>query len=135
MLSPEQFAILPWSWVPADSEVLRGIRECGFDLAGFVSPEALDAVQAAGLKAIVSGAEAHVGDAEAELSDEEVERRVRALVSHVGRHPATSGITCATSRRRQEDTWLTSVKSACPCKARRAPCREWVVNPSWDSAA
>lgn len=49
MLKPEEFAILPWSWIPADREMLEGIGECGFNLAGFVAPEALDAVQAAGL--------------------------------------------------------------------------------------
>lgn len=91
MLSPEEFAVLPWSWVPADREVLDGIRECGFNMAGFVAPEALDAVQAAGLKAFVSGAHTHVGDAEAELPDEEIERRVRELVAQVGQHPAAFG--------------------------------------------
>jgi hypothetical protein len=91
MLQPEEFAILPWSWIPADREVLDGIRACGFNLAGFVAPEALDAVQAAGLKAIVSAAETNVGDAEAGLADDEVQRRVKALVGLVGQHPATFG--------------------------------------------
>lgn len=91
MLPPEEFAILPWSWVPADAEVLAGIRDCGFNLAGFVAPEALDAVQAAGLKAIVSGADTHVGDAEAALPAAEIQRRVQALVNRTGAHPATFG--------------------------------------------
>ena len=64
---------------------------CGFNLAGFVAPEALDAVQAAGLEAIVSGADTHVGDLEAQLPAVEVERRVQALVDRVGQHPATFG--------------------------------------------
>ncbi len=91
MVQPEEFAILPWSWVPADAEVLAGIRDCGFNLAGFVAPEALDAVQAAGLKAIVSGTDTHVGDAEAALPTAEIQRRVQALVNRTGTHPATFG--------------------------------------------
>ncbi|HON68159.1 MAG TPA: hypothetical protein PLS23_16860, partial [Phycisphaerae bacterium] len=51
-VAPEDFAILPWSWIPNDAEMLKGIYECGFNLAGFVPVDALDAVQAAGLKAI-----------------------------------------------------------------------------------
>ena len=59
LLTPEQFPILPWGWtptspeVPASPEVFEGIRECGFNLAGFVNPQDLDQVHRAGLKAIV----------------------------------------------------------------------------------
>ncbi len=53
-LAPEEFAILPWGHTPGDADSLREIRDCGFNLAGFVAPEHLDAVAAAGLKCIVS---------------------------------------------------------------------------------
>lgn len=88
LVAPEDFAILPWSSVPNDAEVLQGIRDCGFNLAGFVPPEALDAAQAAGLKAIVSGL--HVNDGPAE-EPAAVEKRVTALVDRVGKHPAVYG--------------------------------------------
>lgn len=90
-LNPEDFAILPWGWTPADAESLASIRECGFNLAGFVAPEHLDAVAAAGLKCFVSGSETHVSNDAANLDDAEIERRVTALVSQVGGHPALFG--------------------------------------------
>lgn len=90
-LSAEDFAILPWGWTPGDKEALREIRECGFNLAGFVRSEHLDLVRAAGLKAIVSDPSTHVGDAEAAFGDEEIRRRVEALIKRVGRLPAVYG--------------------------------------------
>lgn len=91
MPDPKDFVILPWSWTPADLEQLEGIRECGFNLAGFVAPGTLDLVQQAGLQAIVSDGPTHVGDAEAALEDAEIETRVRGLVDRVGEHPAVFG--------------------------------------------
>jgi len=88
---PEQFAILPWGGTPGDPAVLEEIRQCGFNLAGFVSPADLDAVQAAGLKAIVSDGLCHVGDAEASLDDAEITRRVEEVVAKVKGHPAVYG--------------------------------------------
>ena len=65
MLLPEDFAVLPWGWTPGNRETLETIRECGFNLAGFVAPAQLDTVAAAGLKGIVSEGSTHVGDAAA----------------------------------------------------------------------
>jgi|GEM_PF-3692066 len=62
LLKPEDFAVLPWGWTPGDPPTLQAIRECGFNLAGFVAPEYLDAVAAAGLQCIVSDSETHVSD-------------------------------------------------------------------------
>lgn len=91
MPKPEDFAILPWSWTPGDLAQLEGIRDCGFNLAGFVTPESLDLVEQAGLKAVVSDGPTHVGDAEAALDDAEIAKRVQALVDRVGSHPAVFG--------------------------------------------
>ena len=90
-LAPEDFAILPWGGTRPDPDILREIRECGFNLAGFVRPEGLDAVAAAGLKCIVSDSRTHVGDDQAKLEDAEIARRVRELVDRVGGHPAVFG--------------------------------------------
>lgn len=90
-VSPEDFVILPWSWAPADLEQLRGIRDCGFNLAGFVSPDALDLAHEAGLKAIVSEGSTQVSDARAQLEDEEIKDRVQGLVDRVKGHPAVFG--------------------------------------------
>ena len=91
MLQPEEFAILPWGFTPANPDVLREIRECGFNLAGFVAPEHLDLVSEAGLKCIVSDGSTHVGDAEAQLDEKEIAQRVEALVKRVGEHKAVFG--------------------------------------------
>lgn len=90
-VAPEDFAILPWGGTKADPAVLKDIAECGFNLAGFVLPEGLDAVHAAGLKCIVSGHNTHVGDAEARLDEGEIAKRVEPLVKQVGKHPAVFG--------------------------------------------
>lgn len=87
-VAPEDFAILPWSWTPADAAVLEEIRACGFNLAGFVSPDALDMVQAAGLKGVVSHPSIHVGDNVADRDAAAIQKDVAALVEKVGRHPA-----------------------------------------------
>lgn len=88
---PDQFTILPWGTTPGDPAVLETIRDCGFNVAGFVAPDSLDAVQAAGLKALVIEGSCHVGDAEANLDDAEIARRVEALVARVKDHPAVYG--------------------------------------------
>ena len=91
MLKPEEFAVLPWSWTTGGRAAFREIRECGFNLAGFVKPDALNAVRDAGLKAIVSDAGTHVGDAEANLDEKEIGRRVNALARRTAKHEATYG--------------------------------------------
>ena len=89
MLTPEQFAVLPWGWTPGDAEVLTGIRECGFNLAGFVNPEHLDLVAEAGLKALVSDSGCHADDAACALSATEIASRVQAAVGKVAAASAT----------------------------------------------
>jgi hypothetical protein len=91
MLKPEEFAIFPWGETPGDPNVLKEIRECGFNLAGFVEPEHLDLVSEAGLKCIVSDKSTHVSDAVAQLDENEISRRVEALLERVGQHRAVFG--------------------------------------------
>jgi hypothetical protein len=91
MLRADEFAILPWSWAPADREALADIRDCGFNLAGFLKPEHLDLASQAGLQCIVSDASIHAGDAEAALPEDEIARRVDAVAERTANHPATFG--------------------------------------------
>jgi hypothetical protein len=91
LVSPRDFVILPWSWVPAEPEILEGIRECGFNLAGFVKPDGLDAVHQAGLQCIVSDPQCHAYGDNLGLDDAEIERRVQALTMQCANHPATFG--------------------------------------------
>jgi hypothetical protein len=91
MLEPEEFPILPWGWTPGEESALEGIRECGFNLAGFVAPEHLDLVRAAGLKCFVFDESIHVADADAAAQEQEIQRRAQALVQRVGDHQAVFG--------------------------------------------
>ncbi len=88
-IKAEDFAILPWGRTPAEKPVLEEIYNCGFNLAGFVAPEGLDAVAAAGLQCIVS--DPSTRSTNAATTDEEVNRRVTALVDRIGKHPAVFG--------------------------------------------
>lgn len=90
-LSPKDFVILPWSWVPAEPEILEGIRDCGFNLAGFVKPDGLDAVNEAGLQCIVFDPQIHAYGANLTIDDAEIERRVHALTDRCANHPAVFG--------------------------------------------
>ncbi len=91
MLAPEDFAILPWGGTSADKAVLEDIRDCGFNLAGFVAVDGLDAVAEAGLKCFVSDGSVHVSDSVADLPDKEVLDRVGAVAGRVKNHPAAFG--------------------------------------------
>lgn len=91
MLTPEEFAILPWGWTPGDRSALREIRECGFNLAGFVEPTHLDRVGEANLKGVVFSATTQVGDTEARLPAADIARRVKALTKTTRGHPALFG--------------------------------------------
>lgn len=84
-IAPEEFAILPWGTTPGEPEALQGIYDCGFNLAGFMEPQHLDLVQAAGLKAILHGT------AVADVEADELDERVRSLVERVSGHPAAFG--------------------------------------------
>lgn len=88
MLKPSDFAIMPWDDVPNDVNVIKDIRDCGFNLAGFAHAEDLDAISKAGLQCLVYSS---VGDAEVQLDQAEIDRRVEALVKQVGTHKAVFG--------------------------------------------
>ena len=90
-VAPEEFAVLAWSWVPGDADTLNEIHACGFNLAGFVAPESLDAVAAAGLKAIVSDPSTHVRDSHVNYEEVRIRPAVQKLVTQTAQHPAVFG--------------------------------------------
>jgi hypothetical protein len=84
------FPVMAWDGIPNDPAVIKKMQKCGFTIAGFVPPAALDACHAAGLKAIVS--DPRVGGYEWTNVDAKVAReRVTQLVSEVRNHPAVYG--------------------------------------------
>ena len=84
------FPIMAWNWTPKDPAVLEKMRECGLTIAGFVAPDALDACQAAGLRAIVSDARSSGYDW-VNVDEAKARERVGSLVGEVGQHPALFG--------------------------------------------
>ena len=84
------FPIMPWNSPPNDPTVLKKIHDCGFTVAGFVPPSALDASAAAGLKAIVSD-ERVSGYNWATVDESKARNNVSNLVAQVGNHRAVFG--------------------------------------------
>lgn len=86
----ERFPIMAWGSAPGNLDVLREMAECRINIAGFVSPEHLDAVEEAGLKAFVMDQRASGYDFR-NLNEEVMRQRVASLVDEVGSHPASIG--------------------------------------------
>ncbi len=84
------FPMMAWNWAPKDPAVLNQMHEAGLTIAGFVEPGALDACQAAGLKAIVSDARTSGYDWN-NVDEAKAREKVSSLVAEVGRHPAVYG--------------------------------------------
>ncbi len=90
-LSPEEFVIIPWDWPTGDSATLKDLYDCGFNVAGFVGMEDLDAVAEAGMKAIVSDNSTRISKSDSELSKEEIGKRVRAISMKTAQNPIVFG--------------------------------------------
>ncbi len=91
-LTPEQFVILPWGESPGDLAALQTIRDCGFNLAGFVKPEYLDLVAQAQLRCIVIDKDQHPCEPEYEQMEEATIRaHVEQLTRRTVAHPAVYG--------------------------------------------
>jgi hypothetical protein len=86
----EFFPVMAWDGPPNDPAVFKKMHDCGFTVAGFVPPAALDACHAAGLKAIVS--DPRVGGYDWPHVDPKVAGpRVTELIKEVRSHPAVYG--------------------------------------------
>jgi hypothetical protein len=97
-LTPEQFAILAWdgptrTWSKTYTVgVCDTIRDCGFNLAGFVEKDKLDNVAAAGLKAIVFDYNTSpLSENMLNFPDSTINYWVNWLVDQVKNHPANFG--------------------------------------------
>lgn len=89
-LPPEQFAFLAWNRSHGDRRTFEEMRECGFNLAGFVQPDQLDDVAAAGLQAIVYDPRLPI-QLDGTLTETEAKRRAGELADKVAAHPAVFG--------------------------------------------
>jgi hypothetical protein len=86
----ELFPVMAWDAPPNDLAVLTKMHECGFTVAGFMPPTALDNCQSAGLRAIVS--DPRVGGYNWTHVDPAIAKpQVAELVAEVRNHPAVYG--------------------------------------------
>ncbi len=84
------FPVMAWDGPPNDPAVFKKMHDCGFTVAGFVPPAALDACYAAGLKAIVS--DPRTSGYDWPRVDSKIARaRVTELINEVRNHPAVFG--------------------------------------------
>jgi hypothetical protein len=84
------FPIMAWNHAPADPAELTKMRECGLTVAGFATVKQLDAIHAAGMKAIVS--DARVGGYDwKDVDAADARKKVSSLIAEVNTHPAVMG--------------------------------------------
>ena len=84
------FPIMAWNHAPGDPAVLKKMRDCGITVAGFVAAKDLDAVHAAGMKAIVHDPRSSNYDWTSVDADA-ARKNVASLIAEVGDHPAVFG--------------------------------------------
>lgn len=92
------FPLFPWDFLKPPSakeknaEYLKGIADCGFTVAGFVSAENLEACRELRLKAFVlPSAASRLGDKTNPLTDEQIVAEVKKLAESTRGHPAVIG--------------------------------------------
>lgn len=89
-LTPEQFPILAWNTSPGDRRSFEEMRDCGFNVAGFVRPDQLDDVAAAGLKAVVHDPGTPIA-IDGSITETDAKKRAGELADKVAAHPAVFG--------------------------------------------
>ncbi len=84
------FPIMAWDMAPGDAGALAKMRECGINIAGFAPIQYLDAIHAAGMKAILSDARTRDYDW-ANVDAAAARKNVQSLIAEVKDHPAVYG--------------------------------------------
>jgi hypothetical protein len=90
-LAPEEFLLMPWGWTPGDLQTLKDIKDCGFNVAGFVAPEHVKLVQKAGLKCFVDDPKVSTTMWETNMTDAEIEKRAMEMTAKFRENPAVFG--------------------------------------------
>lgn len=90
-VAPEDFLIMPWGWTPGDEQALKDVRDCGFNIAGFVAPEHVKLAQKVGLKCIVDDPRMSTIVTDGKLTNEEITKRVEEVVAKFKDNPAVYG--------------------------------------------
>ena len=90
LVDQDFFPILAWGGAPGDLKTLQEMAECGITVAGFVTPENLDLVEQAGLKAFVRDKRASGYDFR-NVDPATARANAASLAEEVGSHPAVFG--------------------------------------------
>jgi hypothetical protein len=90
LASTNFFPIMAWDWPPNDLAAMKRLRDCGFTLAGFVPPEALDNCARAGLQAVVIDPRSRNYNW-TNVDEASARKNIAGLVAEVGGHPAVFG--------------------------------------------
>jgi hypothetical protein len=86
---PEEIVIFPWDHLTTTSQ-LAAAYDCGFNVAGFCSPDLLDDVHKLGMKCFVTDPLIMIRGGET-LADAEITSRVQAITARTATHPAVYG--------------------------------------------
>jgi len=84
------FPIMAWGTAPGDISVLNEMSECGLTVAGFATPENLDLIGNAGMRAFVMDPRASAYNF-ANIDADKMADNVTSLVDEIGENPALIG--------------------------------------------
>ena len=91
LVSPAVFPILGMFYAPSDPVLLKGMREAGFNIAGFAAVEDVQRIRDAGLFCYVMDKRATGYNWKALPSDEVIRKNLLSLASQVGSDPTVLG--------------------------------------------
>ncbi|MDR0870138.1 MAG: hypothetical protein LBN39_05025, partial [Planctomycetaceae bacterium] len=94
-IAPEGFyPVYPWDWFPQEfkpyetlDKSIPGVKECGFNFAGFIKPKDLKQCDKLGLKAMV----AIEGADWEKMTSEEIDAKIKTVVEESKGHPCVIG--------------------------------------------
>lgn len=90
-VAPEDFLIMPWGWTPGNDQALKDIKDCGFNIAGFVAPEFVKQVEKAGLKCIVDDPRMSSVVTDGKMTDAEIAKRADEAITKFKGNPTVYG--------------------------------------------
>ena len=71
-LSPDEFVLMPWGWTPGNKKALQDIKECGFNVAGFVAPKHVKLCKSVGISCMVDDPRISQNIPRTDISDAEM---------------------------------------------------------------
>lgn len=90
-LSPNDFVLMPWGWTPGNKKALQDIKDCGFNVAGFVTPEYVKLCKEVGIPCIIDDPRITKNLARTDISDAEIAKMVQQAVKPFKGNPAVYG--------------------------------------------